>query len=139
MLTHVLLGSTMSLAALLMLVGITTTQQSSKGLETLSLEDPPTQLPVNGGIVNLTGDELDRDININPTNLLPPNGTETIAIGDATDMDINLFPPSNVKVIIENKTITVTNKPVTIGGSAPPIPSLSSGDSGSGDGDDDEE
>lgn len=147
MLRYVLLGSTMSLAALLMLVGITTTQQSSKGLETLSLEDPPTQLPINGAVVNLTGDELDRDININPTKPLPFNGTEMINIPPtATDLDINLFPPPNVKVIIENKTITVTNHPVTIGESAPPPspppaiptpPSVSSGDSGGGD--DDEE
>lgn len=143
MLRYVLLGSTMSLAALLMLVGITTTQQSSKGLETLSLESPPTSLPINGATVNLTGDELDRDININPTKPLPFNGTETIGIPPtATDIDINLFPPPNVKVIIENKTVTVTNHPITIGES-PPAPAAAavaptSGESGDG-GDDDEE
>jgi len=111
-----------------------TCQQKVNGQESLSLEPVPPPLPINGTEVTLTGDEMDRDININPDAFLPMNGTQTISTAGATDLDINVFPPEGVSVIIQNETITVTNHPVTIG--SPTAAASTSTDSG---GDEDEE
>lgn len=83
---------------------------------TLSLEaPPPPNLPVNGTEITLTGDELDRDVNIDPMSPLPlPNGTQTISTAGATDLDINEFPPVGITVLIQNETITVTKNQVQI-------------------------
>lgn len=85
------------------------------GASTLSLEAPPPEtLPLNGTAVTLTGDETDRDINIDPMEPLPMNGTQVITTAGATDMDINEFPPRGVTVMIQNETVTVTRNQVQI-------------------------
>jgi len=82
---------------------------------TLSLEaPPPPALYMNGTMTNLSADDLDRDLAIDPTDDLPANGTQTMTTAGATDMDINEFPPVGVSVIIQNDTITVTNHTVDI-------------------------
>jgi len=125
MLTYYAVGVSLGIIACLAVI-----QQSAHALSTLSMEDEPIPLPINGKPVLLVGDEADRDVNIDPTKPLPPNGTEIINILPANDTDMNHFPPPGVKVIIENKTVTVTKLPITIGNSAP---------SDSGDGGDDDE
>src|SRR5262245_37887768 len=82
---------------------------------TLSLEaPPPPALYMNGTMTNLSADDLDRDLAIDPTDELPANGTQIMSTAGATDMDINEFPPVGVSVIIQNDTITVTNHTVDI-------------------------
>jgi hypothetical protein len=82
---------------------------------TLSLEaPPPPPVFLNGTFTNLSADDKDRDISINPYDDLPANGTQTMSTHVATDVDINLFPPVGVSVIIQNDTITVTNHTVDI-------------------------
>ena len=66
-------------------------------------------------IQNLSVDELDIDVAVDPSELLPPNGTQQISTEGATDIDVNSFPPAGVTIIIENETVHVTNRPVTIG------------------------
>ena len=83
---------------------------------TLSLEaPPPPALYMNGTSVNLTADDKDRDISIDPYDDLPPNGTQIMQTFLATDVDINAFPPIGVTVLIKNDTITVTNHTVWVG------------------------
>lgn len=83
---------------------------------TLSLEaPPPPALFLNGTSVNLTADDLDRDLTIDPTDDLPPNGTQIMSTVQATDIDINTFPPTGISVLIQNKSITVTNHSVWVG------------------------
>jgi hypothetical protein len=82
---------------------------------TLSLEaPPPLGLPMNGTSVNLTADDQDRDISIDPYDDLPANGTQIMSTVLATDVDINEFPPVGVSVLIQNDTITVTNHTITL-------------------------
>lgn len=83
---------------------------------TLSLEPkPPPPLFMNGTATNLTADDKDRDISIDPTADLPANGTQTIStLTGATDVDINDFPPIGVTVLIQNGSVTVTNHTVDI-------------------------
>jgi hypothetical protein len=83
---------------------------------TLSLEaPPPPPVFLNGTFTNLSADDKDRDISIDPYDDLPPNGTQTISTGaPATDLDINAFPPVGISVVIQNDTITVTNHTVDI-------------------------
>lgn len=83
---------------------------------TLSLEPkPPTPVYMNGTSVNLTADDKDRDISIDPYDTLPANGTQTISTTTgATDVDINEFPPVGVTVLIQNGTVTVTNHTVDV-------------------------
>jgi hypothetical protein len=81
---------------------------------TLSKEDPPLLIE-EAGSQNQSTDELDIDITIDPTEPLPPNGTQQISTEGATDIDINSFPPSNVTILIDNETVYVTNRPVTLG------------------------
>ena len=82
----------------------------------LSLEAPPNPaLFLNGSQLNLTADDKDRDISIDPTAVLPPNGTQTIStVTGATDVDINEFPPKGVTVLIQNESVTVTNHTVDV-------------------------
>jgi hypothetical protein len=80
---------------------------------TLSKEDPPLLIEESSGL-NQSLDELDIDIIIDPTEPLPHNGTQQISTEGATDIDINSFPPSNVTILIDNKTAYVTNRPVTL-------------------------
>src|SRR5918996_2048587 len=80
---------------------------------TLSKENPP-EIGQNN-IQNLSTDELDIDVAVDPSELLPPNGTQQISTEGATDIDVNSFPPAGVTIIIENDTVHVTNRPVTIG------------------------
>ena len=70
---------------------------------------------MNGSSVNLTADDKDRDISVDPYDALPPNGTQTMLTFQATDLDINEFPPVGVTVLIQNDTVTVTNHTVWIG------------------------
>jgi hypothetical protein len=82
---------------------------------TMSLEPPPPpSLFTNGTPVNLSADDKDRDISIDPTDILPSNGTQTMSTHDATDVDINVFPPKGVTVMIQNDSITVTKNQVSI-------------------------
>lgn len=83
---------------------------------TLSLEPkPPPALFTNGTSLNLTEDDKDRDISIDPTADLPANGTQTIStLTGATDVDINEFPPKGVTVLIQNGSVTVTNHTVDV-------------------------
>jgi hypothetical protein len=83
---------------------------------TLSLEaPPPPALFLNSTEVNLTADDKDRDISIDPSADLPANGTQTISTTTgATDVDINEFPPIGVTVLIQNGTVTVTNHTVDV-------------------------
>lgn len=94
------------------------------------LSKEPPGIVVNGPPINFTADQQDIDIQVDPSDALPANGTVSISTLGATDSDMNGFPPLGTSVIIQNDTVTVTNKPVIIG--APPAPS-SSGDSSSGD------
>lgn len=89
----------------------TYTHASSLALEPL----PPPNLNLNGTELNLTADDTDRDISIDPLEPLPANGTVTISTQGATDLDINDFPPVGVAVIIQNDTIMVTNHTFTVG------------------------
>ena len=114
----------------------------------LSLEPPPKpNLFINGSTLDLTADDKDRDISIDPTATLPvPNGTQTIPTTGATDVDINEFPPIGVTVMIQNDSITVTRNQVSIEDPTFDIAadessddSSSSSDSSSSDSDSDEE
>jgi len=104
---------------------------------TLSLEPPPPpSLDLNGTVLNLTADDQDRDLAVDPTDDLPANGTQQMSTAGATDLDINIFPPQGVSVIIQNDTVTVTNETVTIGPlSEDDVQAVESND----DGDEDEE
>lgn len=82
---------------------------------TLSLEPPPPpSIYMNGTMINLSADDQDRDISIDPYGDLAANGTQTISTTGATDVDINDFPPIGVTVLIQNASITVTNHTVDI-------------------------
>ena len=82
---------------------------------TLSLEaPPPPPVFLNGTMTNLSADDKDRDISIDPYDDLPANGTQTMLTQPATDVDINAFPPVGVTVLIQNDSITVTNHTVDI-------------------------
>jgi hypothetical protein len=63
---------------------------------------------------NQSSDELDIDISVDPTESLSSNGTQQISTDGATDIDINSFPPLGVTIIVENGTVYVTNRTVTI-------------------------
>jgi hypothetical protein len=67
------------------------------------------------GLMNQSADEMDIDISVDPRESLPLNGTQQISTKGATDIDINYFPPRGVTVVIENETVYVTSRPVTIG------------------------
>ena len=86
---------------------------ASSYASTLSKEGP--SLIDEAGSLNQTADEMDIDVAIDPTESLPPNGTQQISTEGATDIDINNIPPTGVTVVIENETVYVTNRPVTIG------------------------
>lgn len=97
-------------------IAIVATATEAAHASTLSLEaPPPPNVPINGSYVNLTADDNDRDISIDPLDSLPANGTQTIKTIGATDIDINDFPPVGISVLIQNDTITVTNQTVTLG------------------------
>ncbi|MPZ07433.1 MAG: hypothetical protein GEU26_13640 [Nitrososphaeraceae archaeon] len=81
---------------------------------TLSKETPPLLIQQNS-IQNQSADELDIDVAVDPSELLPPNGTQQISTEGATDIDVNSFPPPGVTIVIENETVYVTNRSVTIG------------------------
>ena len=101
---------------LFLAIAFVTTSSSMIYASTLSLEPPPPMpLFTNGSEVNLTADDKDRDISIDPYDDLPANGTQTMPTFQATDVDINAFPPVSVTVLIQNDTITVTNHTVWIG------------------------
>lgn len=82
----------------------------------LSLEAPPLpNLALNGTELNLTADDQDRDISIDPVeNITFANGTVTMSTAGATDLDINEFPPIGITVLIQNETITITKNQVSI-------------------------
>jgi hypothetical protein len=82
----------------------------------LSLEPTaPSGLIINGPPMNLTADDQDRDISIDPLEPLPANnGTVSLSTTGATDVDINEFPPIGVTVLIQNDSITVTKNAVSI-------------------------
>lgn len=83
---------------------------------TLSLEPPPPpSLYINGTMTNLSADDKDRDLSIDPTDDLPTNGTQIMSLARATDIDINEFPPIGVSVLIQNQSVTVTNHSVWVG------------------------
>lgn len=103
----------------------------------LSLEaPPPPNLVIDGNVTDLTADDKDRDIAIDPLDELPANGSVSISTSLATDVDINEFPPEGVTVLIQNDSITVTNQTVTIG-PVPTAAAFSTGDGGNGNGDGD--
>ena len=66
-------------------------------------------------LMNRSADEMDIDVSVDPRESLPLNGTQQISTKGATDIDINNFPPRGVTVVIENETVYVTNRSVTIG------------------------
>jgi hypothetical protein len=66
-------------------------------------------------LMNQSADEMDIDVSVDPTESLPINGTQQISTKGATDIDINSFPPRGVTLVIENETVYVTNRSVTIG------------------------
>jgi len=101
------------LVAILILIAITAIATTTT-FGQLEKETPPAPnfLPTH---MNTTKDDLDIDIDIDPTDELPANGTVSIPTAGATDLDINEFPPYGVKVVIENQTVFVTNETVTIG------------------------
>lgn len=76
---------------------------------TLSIEDPPIQ----GHQLNLSRDEMDRDLTIDPDANF--TGTQELPTEGATDIDINQIPPAGVSIIISNETVVVTKEPVTVG------------------------
>lgn len=103
-------------ATIFLAITLTTLTSSLAYASTLSLEPPPPPaLFTNGTAVNLTADDKDRDISIDPYDSLPENGTQMIPTFQATDVDINEFPPMGVTVLIENDSIIVTNHTVWIG------------------------
>ena len=95
------------ITAIILAISYTSVQAS-----TLSMEPP--SIALNGVPVNLTADDADIDVTIDPTDDLPLNGTQTISTAGATDIDINTFPPQGVSVVIDNSSITVTNHTVTV-------------------------
>jgi hypothetical protein len=76
---------------------------------TLSIEEPPMQ----GHALNLSRDEMDRDLTIDPDANF--TGTQELPTEGATDIDLNQIPPVGVSIIITNETVVVTKEPVTVG------------------------
>jgi hypothetical protein len=76
---------------------------------TLSIEEPPME----GHALNLSRDEMDRDLTIDPDANF--TGTQELPTEGATDIDINQIPPAGVSIIISNETVVVTKEPVTVG------------------------
>jgi hypothetical protein len=84
----------------------------STSATTLSKETPSSL--GTPGLMNQSADEMDIDVSVDPTESLPLNGTQQMSTKGATDIDINNFPPRGVTVVIENETVYVTNRSVTI-------------------------
>ena len=96
------------------LLGLTGAAAVNKAMGSSLSKEPPSIL-VNGPPMNLTADDQDIDISIDPLEpILVPNGTLSIPIAGATDVDINEFPPFGVTVLIDNQSVTVTKNPVSI-------------------------
>jgi hypothetical protein len=103
------------LSVMAILFGFSFCWNISAKASTLSLEPPPPPaLYMNGTQVNLTADDKDRDLSINPIDDLPANGTQKMSTNFATDVDINVFPPKGVTVLIQNDSVTVTNHTVDV-------------------------
>ncbi len=83
---------------------------------TLSKEPPPPpSLYVNGSTVDLSADDKDIDISIDPNEpIVFTNGTLTIPTEGATDSDMQGFPPVGTTVIIHNDSVIVTKNQVQI-------------------------
>jgi hypothetical protein len=106
------------LFAILVLVTTVVTYGHAVNVYGSTLEKESLPMNVSGSALpmNLTADAEDIDITIDPLeDISSPNGTQTISNTGATDLDINEFPPEGVTIVIENKTTTVTENPVTIG------------------------
>ena len=84
----------------------------STSATTLSKETPSA---LGTSELNQSADEMDIDVSVDPRESLPLNGTQQISTKGATDIDINNFPPRGVTVVIENETVYVTSRLVTIG------------------------
>jgi hypothetical protein len=85
----------------------------SNSAATLSKETPSAL--GTSGLMNQSADEMDIDVSVDPRESFPLNGTQQISTKGATDIDISNFPPRGVTVVIENETVYVTSRPVTIG------------------------
>ena len=107
----ILLAMTILIAIATIGLVVTLARASSLSME----PPPPLPLFMNGTQVNLTADDKDRDISIDPVEpIIFQNGTVSIPTLGATDADINEFPPVGITVLIQNDSITVTKNQVQI-------------------------